>query len=49
MLDDNQPTFAGLDILGGILAIIMILGPLTLAGTHASHMGWGPTQQEQAH
>jgi hypothetical protein len=44
---DSGPTFTGLDILGGIVAILMILGPLTAAGTHASHQGW-PAEQTQS-
>lgn len=39
------PLFSGLDLLGGILAVAMVLGPLTAAATHASHQGW---QTEQA-
>lgn len=44
---DNGPTFSGLDIMGGIVAVIMVLGPLTAAGTHASHQGW-PTEQSES-
>jgi hypothetical protein len=43
---ESGPTFSGLDILGGIVAVVMVLGPLTAAGTHASHQGW-PTEQSQ--
>ncbi len=39
------PTFTGLDILGGIVAVVMLLLPLSAAGLHWSHQGW---PQEQA-
>ncbi len=41
---DSGPTFSGLDIMGGIVAAVMLLLPLTAAGTHYSHQGW-PTEQ----
>ena len=40
----SGPSFSGLDILGAIVAIVMLLGPLTAAGTHYSHQGW-PAEQ----
>ncbi len=38
------PAVTGLDILGVIVAALMILGPLTAGATHASQAG-GPTEQ----
>ena len=38
------PLFGGLDIFAGILAIVMILGPMAAGATHANPMGWGTTQ-----
>jgi len=43
---DSGPTFTGLDLFAGILAVVMILGPLSAAATHASHQGW-PNEQTQ--
>lgn len=40
----SGPTFSGLDILGAIVAIVMVLGPLSAAGAHLSHQGW-PAEQ----
>ncbi len=45
-MQDN-PT-AGLDIGALIVVLIMILGPLSLGASHASHMGWEPTAQMQS-
>ena len=41
---DSGPTFTGLDILGGLVAAVMLLLPLTAAATHYSHQGW-PTEK----
>ncbi len=41
---EEGPAFGGIDILGAIVAAFMVLGPLTAAGTHASHQGW-PTER----
>jgi hypothetical protein len=43
---DGGPTFSGLDIMGGIVAAVMLLLPLTAAATHYSHQGWPAEQSE---
>lgn len=41
------PLFGGIDIFAGILAVIMILGPMTAGAIHANPQGWGTAQHQR--
>lgn len=40
----GSTTLGGIDIVALVVGALMILGPLTAAGTHASGQGWDAEQ-----
>jgi hypothetical protein len=43
-IDPASPVLTGLDILGVVVAAVMLLLPLTAGGTHYSGVGWEKTE-----